>query len=91
MLLVHIHRINKVFAMDPLLQSSLVLMLVGISTVFAFLILLKFVIQLSSPFVQKLSFMMPDPVPPAPKKPAAMKSDAEIALAIAAALRAAGK
>ena len=91
MLLAQIHRINKVFAMDPLLQSSLVLMLVGISTVFAFLILLKFVIQLSSPFVQKLSFMMPAPVPPAPKKPAATKSDAEIALAIAAALRAAGK
>ena len=74
-------------AMEQILKS-LILMGVGMGTVFAFLVLLAFVLAGSAHIVPKLSFMMPDPEPAKPKAPAPKSDDgASIALAIAAALR----
>lgn len=73
--------------MEQILKS-LILMGVGMGTVFAFLVLLAFVLAGSAHVVPKLSFMMPDPEPAKPKAPAPKSDDgASIALAIAAALR----
>lgn len=73
--------------MEQILKS-LILMGVGMGTVFAFLVLLAFVLAGSAHIVPKLSFMMPDPEPAKPKAPAPKSDDgASIALAIAAALR----
>lgn len=73
--------------MEQILKS-LILMGVGMGTVFAFLVLLAFVLAGSAHVVPKLSFMMPDPEPAKPKAPAPKADDgASIALAIAAALR----
>ena len=71
------------------ITKALLLMGVGMGTVFAFLILLSLVRSASKLFVPKLAFMMPDPEPAKPKAPApkAGAKSAEIALAIAAALR----
>lgn len=73
--------------MEQILKS-LILMGVGMGTVFAFLVLLAFVLAGSAHVVPKLSFMMPDPEPAKPKAPAPKADDgASVALAIAAALR----
>ena len=73
--------------MEQILKS-LILMGVGMGTVFAFLVLLAFVLAGSALVVPKLAFMMPDPEPAKPKAPAPKADDgASIALAIAAALR----
>ena len=73
--------------MEQILKS-LILMGVGMGTVFAFLVLLAFVLAGSAHVVPKLSFMMPDPEPAKPKAPAPKADDgAGVALAIAAALR----
>ena len=74
--------------MEQILKS-LILMGVGMGTVFAFLVLLAFVLAGSAHVVPKLAFMMPDPEPAKPKAPApkAGNKAAEIALALAAALR----
>jgi len=73
--------------MEQILKS-LILMGVGMGTVFAFLVLLAFVLAGSAHVVPKLSFMMPDPEPAKPKAPAPKSDDgASIALALAAALR----
>lgn len=73
--------------MEQILKS-LILMGVGMGTVFAFLVLLAFVLAGSAHVVPKLAFMMPDPEPAKPKAPAPKADDgASIALAIAAALR----
>ena len=73
--------------MEQILKS-LILMGVGMGTVFAFLVLLAFVLAGSALVVPKLAFMMPDPEPAKPKAPAPKADDgASVALAIAAALR----
>ena len=71
------------------MTAALTLMAVGMGTVFAFLVLLSLVLSASKHFVPKLAFMMPDPEPAKPKAPApkAGNKGAEIALALAAALR----
>lgn len=71
------------------MKDALTLMAVGMGTVFAFLVLLSLVLAASKHVVPKLAFMMPDPEPAKPKAPApkAGNKGAEIALALAAALR----
>ncbi|MBR1608379.1 MAG: OadG family protein [Kiritimatiellae bacterium] len=70
------------------ITKALLLMGVGMGTVFAFLVLLSFVLSVSGRFVPSLAFMMPDPEPAKPKAAAPKSGDgASIALAIAAALR----
>lgn len=71
------------------LLKALLLMGVGMGTVFAFLVLLSLVLAASKHVVPKLAFMLPDPEPAKPKLPAKPAGDkgAEIALALASALR----
>lgn len=77
---------------DNILIQGLILMLVGMSTVFVFLLLLISVMNVSSKFVPKLAFMLPDPEPPAPKRNSAKANDgAATAVAIAAAMRRRGR
>ena len=74
--------------MNETILQGLLLMGVGMGTVFAFLVLLSVVLALSAHVVPKLSFMMPDPGPAKPKAPAPKADDgASIALALAAALK----
>ena len=73
--------------MEQILKS-LILMGVGMGTVFAFLVLLALVLAGSARVVPKLACMMPDPEPAKPKAPAPKTDDcAGVALAIAAALK----
>ena len=73
--------------MEQILKS-LILMGVGMGTVFAFLVLLALVLAGSARVVPKLAFMMPDPEPAKPKAAAPKADDgAGVALAIAAALK----
>ena len=75
--------------MNETILQGLLLMGVGMGTVFAFLILLSVILALSAHVVPKLAFMLPDPEPAKPKLPAKPAGDkgAEIALAVAAALK----
>ena len=72
------------------ISKALLLMGVGMGTVFSFLILLSLVLGASKGLVPRLSFMMPDPEPAKPKAPvsAGRTGVSEVAVAIAAALRA---
>ena len=77
--------------MNDAIAKALILMGVGMTTVFAFLGILVGVMNLLAKVLPRLSFILPDPEPPKPKsRPPAASSDAEVALAIAAALRRAG-
>ena len=71
-----------------LLREGLMLMVVGMLIVYAFLTVMSWVMSFSK-FFQRFSYLMPDPAPPAPAKPAAAVVDdgARVALAIAAAQR----
>ncbi len=69
------------------ISKALILMGVGMGTVFSFLILLSLVLAGSAHVVPLLAPMMPDPEPAKPKAAPAARSAADIALAIAAALR----
>lgn len=78
--------------MNEAITQSLILMGLGMATVFAFLTLLVFVMFGLAKVSPKLAFMMPDPEPAKPKAAAPAKNtSAEIALAIVAALKKAGK
>lgn len=78
--------------MPEVITQSLILMGVGMATVFSFLVLLIFVMMGLSKVSPKLSYMLPDPEPAKPKAPAPAKNTcAEIALAILAACKRAGK
>ena len=52
--------------MNETILQGLLLMGVGMGTVFAFLVLLAVVLALSAHVVPKLAFMMPDPEPAKP-------------------------
>lgn len=71
------------------ISKAFLLMGVGMGTVFSFLILLALVLSASKLCVPKLAFMLPDPEPAKPKAaaPKAGPKGAEIALAIASALK----
>lgn len=78
--------------MNEAISQALILMGVGMATVFSFLVLLIFVMMGLSKVTPKLAFMLPDPEPAKPKAAAPAKNtSAEIALAIVAALKKAGK
>lgn len=74
-----------------LIPQGLLLMLAGMASVYAFLIIMLFVMKALALFVPKLSYMLPDPEPIAPKKPAAAADDEAVAVAIAVAMKRAGK
>ncbi len=77
--------------MNDALAKSLILMAVGMTVVFAFLGILVGVMNLLAKVLPRLAFLLPDPEPPKPRsRPRVPSSDAEVALAIAAALRRAG-
>ena len=71
------------------ISKALILMGVGMGTVFSFLILLSLVLAASKCVVPRLAFMMPDPEPAKPKAAVAKTAAkaTEIAIAIAAALK----
>ena len=78
--------------MNDAIAKALILMVVGMGVVFAFLTLLVVIMNLMAKVLPRLAFLMPDPEPPKPKaRPAAPAADGEVALAIAAALRRAGR
>ncbi len=72
-----------------ILSQGLVLMFAGMGIVYLFLVVLIFVARGASAFVSKFDYVLPDS---APKKPAARPAassddDANVALAIAVAMR----
>lgn len=74
-----------------LVSQGLILLATGMVAVFVFLMVLIFVVQTTSKFAHKLSFMLPDPEPKNSTKNASVKSNLAIAIAIVAAAKQAGK
>ena len=74
---------------DNVVSQGLILMATGMGAVFLFLVILIVVMNLAALVTPKLAFMLPDPVPAAPKAAARPAADegASVALAIAAALK----
>lgn len=70
------------------LVQGLILMAAGMGAVYVFLLILIAVMNVAAKVVPKLGFMLPDPAPAAPPAPARTAGDdAEVAVAIAAAMR----
>lgn len=74
-----------------LLDQGLILMATGFGAVFAFLVILVFVVKGFEYIAPKIAFILPDPQPKALSRPASGKSDADFALAIAVALKRTGR
>lgn len=74
-----------------LIPQGFLLMLAGMVGVYAFLIVMLCIMKVLALVVPKLSYMLPDPEPVAPKKPAAAADDEAVAVAIAVAMKRAGK
>ena len=72
-----------------MLREGLLLLVIGMTGVFSFLLLMVFIMTVMRKPVAALSHLLPDPEPAQPKRPAAKPSDdgALIALAIAAAVK----
>ena len=70
-----------------LLGQGLVLMVAGMGIVYLFLIVLIFTAKYSSAFVARFDSILPQDAPKKAPKPAASDDDANIALAIAVAMR----
>ncbi len=77
--------------MNDAIAKALILMVIGMGVVFAFLSLLVVVMNLLAKVLPRLAFLMPDPEPPKPRTRPAPPAEGDIALAIAAALRRAGR
>ena len=77
--------------MTDAIAKALLLMVLGMGVVFAFLSLLVVIMNLLAKVLPRLAFLMPDPEPPKPKARPAPPADGAVALAIAAALRRAGR
>lgn len=68
-----------------LLQQGGVLMLIGMATVFAFLVLMVWIMNSTAAFFRKFAHLFPEEQPAAARKPApAADPVAEIAVALAA-------
>lgn len=68
-----------------MITNGLVLMVIGMATVFAFLVLMIFAMNCSAAFFSKFAHLFPEPqAAPAPQKAAAVDPTTEIALALAA-------
>ena len=74
-----------------LVSQGLILLATGMIAVFIFLMVLIFVVQTTSKFAHKLSFILPDPEPKNLTKNVSVKSNLAIAIAITAAAKQAGK
>ena len=70
-----------------LLGQGLVLMVAGMGIVYLFLIVLIVTTRFSSAFVARFDSILPQDAPKKAPKPAASDDDANIALAIAVAMR----
>lgn len=66
-----------------LLMQGIVLMIIGMATVFSFLVLMIITMNCSAGFCKKFAHLFPEEAPPASKK-AATDPVAEIAVALAA-------
>lgn len=68
------------------MMNGLVLMVIGMATVFAFLVLMVFAMNCSAAFFRKFAHLFPEEQPAAPKKKniAAVDPVAEVAVALAA-------
>jgi sodium pump decarboxylase gamma subunit len=71
-----------------IINEGVELMIVGMSVVFAFLVLLVVFMTVSGAFFQKFSHLFAEPQQPDPPKPSSGDTQAKIAVAIAAAHRA---
>ena len=67
-----------------LLMQGVTLMVIGMATVFGFLVLLIVAMNCSAGFFTKFAHLFPEAVVEAPKKMAATDPSAEIAVALAA-------
>lgn len=73
-----------------LVSQGLILLATGMVAVFVFLMVLIFVVQTTSKFAHKLSYLLPDPESKGPAKKLPVKSNLEIAIAVAMAAKRAG-
>ncbi len=69
--------------MDSLIQG-VVLMIIGMASVFAFLVLMILAINSSAGFFRKYAHLFPEEHPAVPKKTTLTNPDVEIAVALAA-------
>lgn len=74
-----------------ILNQGLILMATGIGAVFLFLIILVLVLKGFEYISPRLAFILPDPLPKAPAKKKSVDSNSAIALAVAVALKRAGR
>jgi oxaloacetate decarboxylase gamma subunit len=80
----HFTKIKEMLKMELLMQG-VTLMVIGMATVFAFLVLLIVAMNCSAGFFKKFAHLFPEPVVTPPKKAAAAADpSAEIAVALAA-------
>lgn len=74
-----------------ILNQGLILMATGMGAVYIFLIILVFVIKAFEGIAPKICHILPDPQPKARVTQPVGKADANVALAVAVALKRAGK
>ncbi len=67
-----------------MMMQGVVLMVIGMATVFAFLVLMILAMSCSATFFRKFAHLFPEEQAAAPKKAAAVDPVAEIAVALAA-------
>lgn len=67
-----------------LLEQGIVLMVIGMATVFAFLVLMVWIMNSTAVFFRKFAHLFPEEQPAAVKKSAPVDPVAEIAVALAA-------
>ena len=70
--------------MQNLMTQGLVLMAIGMATVFVFLVLMIIAMNGSAAFFRKFAHLFPEETPAASKPKAAVDTTAEIAVALAA-------
>ena len=74
-----------------ILNQGLILMATGMGAVFVFLIILVFVVKAFETIAPKICHILPDSAPKAPASKAKPTADAAVAVAIAVALKRAGR
>jgi sodium pump decarboxylase gamma subunit len=74
-----------------ILNQGLILMVTGMGAVFAFLIVLFYVVKAFEAIAPNICHILPDPAPKAAAPKAKPSADAAVALAIAVALKRAGR
>ena len=74
-----------------ILNQGLILMATGMGAVFVFLVILVYVVKAFEAIAPKICHILPDPAPKAVAPKAKPSADAAVALAIAVAMKRAGK